>query len=106
MTEVKGNSVLFKTNSGETLTLTGAAANATARAIVLRPQNIEIAQKAGPDTLPGTVLHREFLGSTIRYVVSAAGTEIVVDESHVSGRADSNRRKTCTCGSTPRRRSF
>ena len=52
--------------------------------VVLRPQNIAISAAAGPDTIAGRVLHSEFLGSQIRYIVRAAGAELVVDKSHHS----------------------
>lgn len=53
--------------------------------MVLRPQNITVATSHGPDTIPGRVLHSEFLGSQIRYIFEAAGTELVVDNSHRQG---------------------
>ena len=60
--------------------------NAAGSNIVLRPQNISIQREAGANALSGKVLHREFLGSQIRYLVAAGGTEIVVDQSHSAGR--------------------
>lgn len=53
--------------------------------LVLRPQDIQIADQPGGDLLEGRVLHREFLGSQVRYIVEAAGSEVVVDQSHRSG---------------------
>ena len=48
--------------------------------MVFRPQDARIgATGAGTTAVPGTIAHREFLGSTVRYGVSIAGTEIVVD---------------------------
>jgi iron(III) transport system ATP-binding protein len=53
--------------------------------IVLRPQNISIAREAGPNSLTGQILHSEFLGSQIRYLVEAAGSrDLVIDQSHRS----------------------
>ncbi len=73
----------FVTRGGDTLPLTDADAGDAS--IVLRPQNITISDGPGADTIPGTVLHSEFLGSQIRYIVSAAGSELVVDKSHRQG---------------------
>ena len=72
----------FVTGSGEALPLRGGAMGAGS--VVLRPQNIAISAAAGPDTIAGRVLHSEFLGSQIRYIVRAAGAELVVDKSHHS----------------------
>ncbi len=78
-----GDAMRFVTRTGEALAI--GAAEVTAGAIVLRPQNIAITSDGGADTIAGKVLHREFLGSQIRYVVAAAGAEIIVDQSHASG---------------------
>lgn len=82
--ETEGGARRFVTKTGDQLSLpdggTGNGEN-----IVLRPQNISISRTGGNDSLPGTVQHSEFLGSQIRYLVSAGGTEIVVDQSHRAG---------------------
>ena len=82
--ETEGGARRFVTKTGDHLSLpdggTGNGEN-----IVLRPQNISISRTGGNDSLPGTVQHSEFLGSQIRYLVSAGGTEIVVDQSHRAG---------------------
>ncbi|AUH34028.1 ABC transporter ATP-binding protein [Paracoccus tegillarcae] len=82
--EKQHEALRFVTGSGEMLPLGGALSEGPC-SVVLRPQNITITDRHGPDTIAGTVVHREFLGSQIRYIVSAAGAELVVDESHHSG---------------------
>jgi iron(III) transport system ATP-binding protein len=46
--------------------------------IVFRPQDARI-QASGEGALPGTIAHREFLGSTVRYGVQVGAAEIAVD---------------------------
>ena len=53
--------------------------------IILRPQNISMSHKKTKNSLPGKVRHSEFLGSQIRYLVAAGGTEIAIDQSHCAG---------------------
>ena len=77
------NQKLFYTKSGDCLRLLeGEVGNGS---IVLRPQNIEITREKHESSLSGTIVHREFLGSQIRYLISTSGSEIVVDESHSFG---------------------
>jgi iron(III) transport system ATP-binding protein len=83
--EREGDSIRFVTGGGDKLPLTGNADGTGA--IVLRPQNIAISEKPDANTLSGRILHREFLGSQIRYIVEAAGTEMVVDQGHKAGEA-------------------
>ena len=78
--ETNGRNTRFVTTTGETLNLPTAAQRGTQ--LVLRPQNIEIQKTSGKGTLKARVIHREFLGSQIRYLDNAAGTELVVDHSH------------------------
>ena len=78
--ETNGRNTRFVTTTGETLNLPTAAQSGTQ--LVLRSQNIEIQKTSGKGTLKARVIHREFLGSQIRYLVNAAGTELVVDHSH------------------------
>ena len=82
--EVDGADARFVTKTGDPLSLPNGAKNSGSN-IVLRPQNISITKKAGQNALEGKILHKEFLGSQIRYLVAAGGTEIVVDQSHSSG---------------------
>ena len=78
--ETNGRNTRFVTTTGETLNLPTAAQSGTQ--LVLRPQNIEIQKTSGKGTLKARVIHREFLGSQIRYLVNAAGTELVLDHSN------------------------
>ena len=82
--EFVGGHARFRTATGDVLGLPSAE-TAGRSSIVLRPQNIRIEQTSQAESLAGEVLHREFLGSQIRYLVRAAGTEIVVDQSHRAG---------------------
>lgn len=81
--EVDGSGARFQTATGDVLSLTNGAPGPSS--IVLRPQNIRIEEVAGEGTLLGEILHREFLGSQVRYLVRAAGTDIVVDQTHRAG---------------------
>jgi iron(III) transport system ATP-binding protein len=83
--EKDGGAARFVTSTGDAIAVGETAVSNGS--IVLRPQNITIVAQANANTISGTIMHREFLGSQIRYLVSAAGTEIVVDQSHVSGEA-------------------
>lgn len=81
--EKSGEDLRFILPGDEFLPISAAAPGSGS--IVLRPQNIAIATAPGPTTIPGKVLHSEFLGSQIRYIFEAAGTELVVDKSHRQG---------------------
>lgn len=82
--EISGEKTKFHIQTGEVLNLPRGA-NAAGTHVVLRPQNISMTYEARENALKGRVLHREFLGSQTRYLVKAAGTEIVVDQSHIAG---------------------
>ncbi|GAB2184097.1 ABC transporter ATP-binding protein [Roseibium sp. LAB1] len=74
----------FKIASGEVLHL--GAGGSDGSSLVLRPQNIEIVtDRNHPDLITGKVKHREFLGSQTRYLVEAAGSELIIDQKHVGG---------------------
>lgn len=81
--EKSGDQMRFLTSTGDVLPV--GDTSVTSGSIVLRPQNITISATGGSDTIKGKVLHREFLGSQIRYIVEAAGSEIIVDQSHTVG---------------------
>ncbi|MDB6180873.1 ABC transporter ATP-binding protein [Paracoccus fistulariae] len=81
--EKSADALRFVTTGGDALPI--GSSNPGDAAIVLRPQNIAIGERPDGDTIPGKVLHSEFLGSQIRYIVSAAGSELVVDKSHRQG---------------------
>lgn len=82
--EIEGPDARFVTKTGDPLSLPSGASEAGTN-IVLRPQNISITRQAGANAIEGKILHKEFLGSQIRYLVAAGGTEIVVDQSHSAG---------------------
>lgn len=71
----------FVTRSGSPLPVE--AARDGAQRIVLRPQSIDLV--AVPGQIAGTVRHREFLGSQIRYLIDTPEGQIIVDTLH-SGR--------------------
>ncbi|MFK7902492.1 MAG: ABC transporter ATP-binding protein [Nitratireductor sp.] len=81
--EIDGDAARFKTKTNDVLVLPSNNHLGTSN-LVLRPQNITIRTNPGENTLQGEVLHREFLGSQIRYLVQAAGIEFVVDQPHVA----------------------
>lgn len=72
----------FITESGNRLPVAEPKPDATR--IVLRPQNVTLANPDGSG-IPGTVRHREFLGSQIRYLVETADGQIIVDTLHAAG---------------------
>lgn len=80
--EGAGNKAHFRTKTGDVLKLPQSGSSGTN--IVLRPQNISITRDNIENALPGNVLHREFLGGQMRYLVQAGGTEIVVDQAHTA----------------------
>lgn len=82
--EADGTAARFVTETGDHLSLP-AGMRSSGSNIVLRPQNITLLREEGPNTLTGTISHKEFLGSQIRYLVNAGGTEMVVDQSHSAG---------------------
>ncbi|WP_428669368.1 ABC transporter ATP-binding protein [Roseibium sp.] len=74
----------FTISSGEVLHLKANGSDGSS--IVLRPQNIEIVNgEGGADLISGKVKHREFLGSQTRYLVEAAGSQLIIDQKHVGG---------------------
>ncbi len=75
--------IRFVTRGGHVIPVAKPVANA--RRIVLRPQNITLQGNATEGALRGSVRHREFLGSQIRYLVETADGQIIVDTLHSSG---------------------
>ena len=82
--EILGNNKRFLTKTGDSLSLSEGSST-VGNYIILRPQNISINHKKSKNSIPGKVRHSEFLGSQIRYIVTAGGTEIVIDQSHRAG---------------------
>jgi iron(III) transport system ATP-binding protein len=81
--ETDGDQARFVTKTGDILSL---PQGGTGKNIVLRPQNIFIRQQSSANALRGKILHREFLGSQVRYLIDAGGAELVVDQTHGGGR--------------------
>ena len=81
--ETDGDQARFVTKTGDILSL---PQGGTGKNIVLRPQNIFIRQQSSANALRGKILHREFLGSQVRYLIDACGAELVVDQTHGGGR--------------------
>jgi iron(III) transport system ATP-binding protein len=80
--ETNGNQARFVTKTGDNLSL---PQGGTGTNIVLRPQNISIQQQSSANAMRGKILHREFLGSQVRYLIDAGGAELVVDQTHGGG---------------------
>ena len=79
----------FITEGGVAVPLAGGPGPAGAK-LVFRPQNAALASPdaaapAGVARLPGTLVHREFLGSSVRYAVRLAGGEVQIDVPHRGG---------------------
>ncbi len=73
-----GTERAFQIKDGVSLPLpAGSAAPKDAR-IVFRPQHATL-EPIGTQGLAGTIVHREFLGATVRYGVDIAGSEILVE---------------------------
>ena len=66
--ETNGNQARFVTKTGDNLSL---PQGGTGTNIVLRPQNISIQQQSSANAMRGKILHREFLGSQVRYLIYA-----------------------------------
>jgi len=80
--------LVFRTDRGLDIPLNQGYSNG--RAIVFRPQNVDVcAAGAGigesRSTLHGTVAQMEFLGSIIRYGVEVNGDMVLVDHAHRKG---------------------
>jgi iron(III) transport system ATP-binding protein len=68
----------FVINGNAVLPLPPGIATAENARLVFRPQHAAL-KPAGSPGLPGRVVHREFLGATVRYGVSIAGSELLVE---------------------------
>lgn len=82
--EVDGETARFLTGTGDSLSLPAQGAMEGSN-LLLRPQNITMSTRPQKNALKGEILHREFLGSQLRYLVRAGGAEMVVDQSHSAG---------------------
>jgi iron(III) transport system ATP-binding protein len=78
-----GSQRVFAVKDGPALPLpSGSLATKTTK-LVFRPQHASINPEGSPG-LAGTIAHREFLGAIIRYGVSIAGSEILVESPFAS----------------------
>lgn len=88
--ERSGAATVFRSVQGLTVPLAPGAPAGDSVALLFRPQSLVIAAADVPVPdgrvrLDGTVAHREFLGSHIRYAVRVHGHDILVDTSHNPG---------------------
>jgi len=89
--EFEATTPVFQADDGTRISLAGRDLPAGAGTAMFRPQDLTIG-KAGADdaaaggvVLPGSIRHREFLGSLVRYSVRVGTREILVDDSHHAG---------------------
>ncbi|MCZ6813688.1 MAG: ABC transporter ATP-binding protein [Nitrospiraceae bacterium] len=89
--EIEATTPVFQADDGTRISLAGRELPAGAGTAMFRPQDLTIG-KAGADdaaaggvVLPGSIRHREFLGSLVRYSVRVGTREILVDDSHHAG---------------------
>ncbi|MCZ6848187.1 MAG: ABC transporter ATP-binding protein [Alphaproteobacteria bacterium] len=89
--EFEATTPVFQADDGTRISLAGRELPAGAGTAMFRPQDLTIG-KAGADdaaaggvVLPGSIRHREFLGSLVRYSVRVGTREILVDDSHHAG---------------------
>jgi iron(III) transport system ATP-binding protein len=86
-----GGKTVFAAAGGLGFPVEGAAGGAARRCTAMvRPQSLRIRSGRAPGrdglvALPGTVEHREFLGSVIRYSVRTGEHTLLVDETHQAG---------------------
>ena len=75
-----GGQTSFEIAGGARLPVPPGRSIASDAKLVFRPQYASIGgAEAGEVGLPGTVVHREFLGSTLRYGVRVGDTEVLID---------------------------
>ena len=75
---INGAQSAFAINDSATLLLPAGLAAPKNANLVFRPQHATL-QPTGMPGLAGTVVHREFLGASVRYGVTIAGSEILVE---------------------------
>ena len=74
----EGAQCTFEIKDGAAMPLPAAIAAPKGARLVFRPQHA-VLRPAGTPGLAGTIVHREFLGATVRYGVTIAGSEILVE---------------------------
>jgi iron(III) transport system ATP-binding protein len=70
---------VFRVADGVTLAIPPRAEIAPGAKLVFRPQDARIGPGSEGASLTGTITHREFLGSSVRYGVRVGPAEITVD---------------------------
>jgi iron(III) transport system ATP-binding protein len=88
--EKSGAVAVFRSPGGLTVPLAPETPANNACALLFRPQSLVILAADAPappgrTRVDGVVVHREFLGSHIRYAVRAHGHDILIDTSHNPG---------------------
>ncbi len=74
----------FEIGNGASLPLPPGIDPPAGAKLVFRPQHATLTAAGGPG-LAGTIVHREFLGATVRYGVTVAGAEVLVEAPFHSG---------------------
>jgi iron(III) transport system ATP-binding protein len=90
--ESSGGAAAFRSGNGLVVPLPAGPA-ADAGTLLFRPQSLTLVSANAPAPpgrvrLDGTVVHKEFLGSHVRYAVRVSGHDILVDASHNPGQPD------------------
>jgi iron(III) transport system ATP-binding protein len=80
-----GTSRAFELTGGIQLPIPASASLPADAKLVFRPQDASIGPTGAGTSVPGTVAHREFLGSVVRYGVRIGDAEIIVDAAFRSG---------------------
>jgi iron(III) transport system ATP-binding protein len=81
--EGQGGSRIFRMKDGQSLPIPDGVVPPVGAKLMFRPQHVTLAGKAGAG-LAGRVVHREFLGASVRYGVSIGTQEIGVEEAFQS----------------------
>jgi iron(III) transport system ATP-binding protein len=88
--ERKNGESVFRSSGGLVVPILADTPPGSGRSLLFRPQSLVIAASGagggdGRIRLDGTVAHREFLGSHVRYAVRVNGHDILVDTGHNPG---------------------
>ncbi|APF39295.1 ABC transporter ATP-binding protein [Chelatococcus daeguensis] len=84
----EGGARLFEIDAGVRLPIPAHVTVPEGAKLVFRPQHASLGADGARDvSLPGTVLHSEFLGSTVRYGVKVGSAEVSIDVPFQSGEA-------------------
>jgi len=78
-----GTQFEFAIDNGAALRLSGGTLTPKQTKLVFRPQHASLGPAGGPG-LAGTIAHREFLGAIVRYGVTIAGSEMLVESAFSS----------------------